>query len=330
MIVAARNEEKYIGRCLQSLVTQEYPAGLFEIIIINDRSTDKTAAIVENYCARYASVTLVNVTSVTSDLPPKKNALNEGIRKSKNDILVFTDADCVPPPTWLGAIAREFTFDVGAVAGYSPIQQRFPSQFIARWGDFFLRYLEIKKSVGAAAGIGLGRAFMCTGRNLAYRKSVFHEVRGYEQIRHSISGDDDLFIQLVQDETQWKIRYMLVPESYVPTNAPASVGAFINQHKRHFSAGKFYPMRMKIIFALMHSFSALAFLSIFVSPAAGVLLLSGKLFVDGWIFYRGTALFGESRLRRSLLPLECASVVYNSFIGPLGVLGTFTWKGRRS
>ncbi len=329
IIVAARNEENNIGRCLQSLITQDYAGGSYEIIIVDDRSTDKTAAIVNNYRARNPIVSLISLNSVSSDLPAKKNALDTAIRQSKYDVLAFTDADCIPSIKWLASIAKEFQPEVGVVAGFSPLDQRFPSKFLARWGDFFLRYLEIKNSVGAAAGIGLGHAFMCTGRNLAYRKSVFYEVHGYEKIKKSISGDDDLFIQLVQNETAWKIRYMVDPQSYVSTEPPASLRAFINQRKRHFSAGKYYPMKMKAVFAVIHSFNAFAFLSLLISPAIGICIVAGKLVLDGWLFSRGTRLFGETRLLRSLVPLEFASVVYNSLIGPLGVLGTFTWKGNK-
>jgi cellulose synthase/poly-beta-1,6-N-acetylglucosamine synthase-like glycosyltransferase len=330
IIVAARNEESNIGRCLQSLVQQNYPGELFEIIIADDRSTDGTAAIVRNYQLRYSNVTLVTVSQISSDLPPKKNALNKAIKESRYDILAFTDADCITHPDWLSSLAKEFLPDVGLVAGYSPIEQRFPKTFFARWSDFFLRYLEIKNSVGAAAAVGLHNAYLCTGRNLAYRKSVFLEVSGYEKIKHSVSGDDDLFIQLVQKETRWKIRYMLSRESSVETIAPTSLNSFINQQRRHFSAAAFYPLQMKIVFGLLHSYNALAFLFLLFVPSIGIPALVAKFIIDSVIFYRGSALFGDSRLLRSVVPLEVASVVYNSFIGPLGFFGSISWKGTKS
>ena len=330
VIVAARNEETNIGRCLQSLVQQNYPSGLFEVIIVDDGSTDGTAAIIRNYQLQHPFVKLVKVERISSDLPPKKNALNEAIKESRFDILAFTDADCIAPTNWLPSLAKEFLPEVGFVAGYSPVEQRFPRTFFARWGDLFLRYLEIKNSVGAAAGVGLRNAYLCTGRNLAYRKRVFQEVNGYEKIKHSISGDDDLFIQLVQKETHWKIRYMISPESYVETIPPSSFQAFVNQRKRHFSAGKYYPRRMKIIFSLLHSYNALALLSIFIFPPIGIIALTGKFIVDVAIFSKGTALFGNTRLRQSVVPLEIVSVLYNFLIGPLGFFGSFSWKGSKS
>ena len=219
--------------------------------------------------------------------------------------------------------------EIGVVAGYCPFEQRFPLKFLGRWFDFFLRYLEIKKWVGAAAGVGLSHAYLCSGGNLAYRKSVFQEVNGYERIKNSASGDDDLFIQLIQKETRWKIRYMTSRESSVETSPPASVGYFINQQRRHFSAAAYYPFRMKIVFGLIHSYNALAILSIFVLPLIGIAALTAKFIIDSVIFYKGSALFGNAGLRRSVVPLEIASVIYNSLIGPLGFFGTISWKGSK-
>jgi cellulose synthase/poly-beta-1,6-N-acetylglucosamine synthase-like glycosyltransferase len=330
IIVAARNEEAKIGRCLQSLVQQDYPEGLFEIVIADDRSTDGTAAIVRNYQLRYPCIKLVTVSSISSDLPPKKNALHKAIQESRYNILAFTDADCIAPPIWLSSIAKEFLPDVGVVAGYCPLEQGFPRTFFARWFDLFLRYLEIKKWVGAAAGVGLGNAYLSSGGNLAYRKNVFQEVSGYEKIKHSVSGDDDLFIQLIQKETQWKIRYMISRESSVETAPPPSLAYFINQQRRHFSAAAYYPFRMKVVFGLLHSYNALAVVSVFVLPSIGIAALSAKFIIDSVIFYKGSALFGNAGLRRSVVPLEIASVLYNSIIGPMGFIGTISWKGSKS
>ena len=329
IIVAARNEEANIGRCLQSLVQQNYPMDLFEVVIADDRSNDGTAAIVRNYQQRYPYIKLVTVSHSSSGLPPKKNALNNAIKESRFDILAFTDADCIVPSIWLSSIAKEFLPEVGVVAGYCPFEQRFPQTFLGRWSDFFLRYLEIKKWVGAAAGIGWGNAYLCSGGNLAYRKNVFREVNGYEKIKHSVSGDDDLFIQLIQKETRWKIRYMISRESSVETAPPPSLVYFINQQRRHFSAAAYYPSRMKIVFGLIHSYNALAIISIFVVPLIGIAALTLKFIIDSVIFYKGSALFGNAGLRRSVVPLEIASVIYNSLIGPLGFFGSISWKGSK-
>jgi len=330
VIVAARNEEGTIGRCLDSLLLQQYPSEDFEIIVANDRSTDRSGEVIESYRRRAANLRVIAITEEPHDLPPKKNALDRAIRMSNHEFLAFTDADCSPPPTWLAAIADQYDQEVGVVAGYSPIGDPEPTGIARRAAFLFLRYLEVKNSIGAAAGIGLEHPYMCTGRNFSYRKRVFMEVGGFEKIKHSISGDDDLFLQLVERETRWKVRYMTSQQSFVPTNAPSTLREFVNQRRRHFSAGKFYPVSMKLLFGLVHGFGVLSILAVIVYPSFGLAILAAKLAFDALIVAKGTSLFGEQRLFPSIVVLEIASVLYNALIGPLGVLGKFTWKGARS
>jgi cellulose synthase/poly-beta-1,6-N-acetylglucosamine synthase-like glycosyltransferase len=329
VIVAARNEEKNISHCLQSLLSQRYPADRFEIIIVNDRSTDKTAAIVEEYRAKSSSIKLITIENIGSDLPPKKNALAHGIRQSKFDILAFTDADCFVPPMWLSCISDGYDDKVGAIAGFSPMATG-DGSFFQKWAGLFLQYIEIKNSIGAAAAIGLDKAYMCTGRNFSYRKKVFDDVGGFEDIKHSISGDDDLFLQLVQGKTSWEVHYMLSPESFVETIPPSSFRNFLNQRKRHFSAAKYYPTRMKMVFGILHTFNGLCLISFFVSPLIALIFLALKLALDGIVLYRGTEYFGNKRLVGRMPFLELISMVYNIIVGSLGIIGQFEWKGSTS
>jgi cellulose synthase/poly-beta-1,6-N-acetylglucosamine synthase-like glycosyltransferase len=192
IIVAARNEEKGIASCVNALLQQNYPKELFEVIVVNDRSEDRTAEIVADLQYGNPNLHLMTITELFDDMPPKKNALRRGIESSRFDILVFTDADSIVPPGWLSGIAQAFSEDVDVVAGYSPFQLETKSL-----GADFLRYEELKNSIGAAAAIGWQRPYMCTGRSFAYRKEVYLAVNGFESIKHSISGDDDLFIQRV-------------------------------------------------------------------------------------------------------------------------------------
>jgi biofilm PGA synthesis N-glycosyltransferase PgaC len=326
IIVAARNEEQHIGNCLQALVKLHYPKELYEIIIVDDRSTDTTAEIVREYQKKYSRIRLLMIDKITSDLPGKKNALNEAIKASAHDILAFTDADCKVPPEWLTIMSQYFESAVGAVAGYSPYEERFVKTLSAKIGQSFLGYEEMKNSLGAAAGIGLNRAYMCTGRNFAYRKAVFQQIGGFEKIKHSISGDDDLMIQQIQRETQWKIRYMIEPESFVKTQPPLTFAEFINQRKRHFSASKFYSLTMKNIFTLVHSFNAVVVISFFFAPVTAGIFAAGKLILDGVLIRKATQIFGNHKLLKWFVPLEICFIFYNLVVGPLGLIGTFNWK----
>jgi glycosyltransferase involved in cell wall biosynthesis len=120
VIVAARNEESTLRELLRCLLRQTYPS--FEIIIVNDRSTDGTAGIIADVQKENPIIQRIDIAAVASDMPAKKNALKAGIEKSGGEVLCFTDADCSPPPTWIEELVSRFEPGVGLVAGYSPYQ----------------------------------------------------------------------------------------------------------------------------------------------------------------------------------------------------------------
>jgi len=121
VIVAARNEEKNLPELLQRLATQNYPTQNFEIIIANDRSTDRTSEVVLSFTKECSNIKLVEIISEQADLIGKKNALNMAINIAKYEILAFTDADCLPSENWLTEINRHFRGDVDYLMGHSPL-----------------------------------------------------------------------------------------------------------------------------------------------------------------------------------------------------------------
>ena len=122
VIIAARNEEENISRCLISVLNQSYPASLYEIIVVNDRSTDRTRAILEGFAAEYDRVVEVHVSNTPTGWAPKKHAIQTGIEKARGELLLFTDADCEVGPEWIDALVSLFEPDTGVVIGYSAVR----------------------------------------------------------------------------------------------------------------------------------------------------------------------------------------------------------------
>jgi cellulose synthase/poly-beta-1,6-N-acetylglucosamine synthase-like glycosyltransferase len=334
VLVAARNEEKNILQMLECLSKQTYPS--YEIIIINDRSTDRTDALITEFQKEHPRIKRIDITTMPSDMPAKKNALQAGIESSTGEILCFTDADCFPPSEWVEELVRQFEPEVGLVAGYSPYQvpprRNSMNKFWNTVFYLFISYEEFRAAIWSAGSIGWNLGWLCTGRNLAYRRKVFEEVQGYETIKHSISGDDDLFLQLVRRQTHWKIRYLLAKGSFVPTQPPLDFRSFIEQRKRHFSASKVFTIPMMIFFFIYHAsnfillFSPLfivlntTFISVVVTG------LCTKLVGDTILILSSIRFFDCSVYRQSYLLMEIFYVLYNTFIGPLGLLKRFEWK----
>lgn len=334
VIVAARNEEKNIENLLQCLVLQDYPT--FEIIIVNDRSSDQTATLVERFQRNHSSIRRVDISSPSKDLPAKKHALAQGIGSSKGEILCFTDADCLPPPAWISSLVAAFDESVGLATGYSPYNA--PKQaeekgrlFLTRLFFRFIDYEEFKGAIWAAGAIGMRRGWLCTGRSLAYRRRVYDEVGGFEKIKQSVSGDDDLFLQLVRRQTSWKIRYITSPQSFVPTLPPSGFNHFIQQRVRHFSAGIFFPLPMKTFFLVFHASNLAMFLSLlgsiwFGTTAAPVWPYLLKCVFDSMLFFKAAPMFGQTSFAASFLFMEVFYIFYNALIGPLGFIKRFEWK----
>ena len=329
VVIAARNEEHNIARLLDALENQSYPR--YEILVVNDGSSDRTSEIAHSYVDRVRSLRIIDIGSAgTNVVSRKKNALKTGIEASGGDILLFTDADCQPGHRWVEGMITEFSHDTGIVVGFSPyaLSMNASRGFPARLLRAFIRYEEIKGALWAAGAIGLKMPWLCTGRNLGYRRRVWNEVGGFRRIQHSISGDDDLFLQLVARETQWGVRYCLNPETFVPQSFPD----FVNQRKRHFSAGKYFTLPMKAFFFCFHLSNLMLVAALFLGllwpyVLSGVLwFFLAKVAFDLIFALHGSRLFGAQHTTLTFLFFEFLYVGYTTLIGPLGFVTSFRWK----
>jgi len=232
VVIAARNEEATLGACLDSLLASTYPANLFEVLVVDDGSTDRTHSVAERYAVQRESG--VSVRIISADNPSgersrsgdKKAALATGILEARGNILVLTDADCVAPVDWLDLMIRTFDSDTGFVVGpvaFSYHQSAF-SKTVA---------LEFAGLAGIAAGsIGMGTPVSCSGASIAFRREAYTEVGGYTGLGHLASGDDELLMHRIDAETNWAIRYCAHSEATVVTRSVDSVGSFLMQRRR--------------------------------------------------------------------------------------------------
>src|SRR5271157_808309 len=117
IVIAARNEEETIDRCLESVFSQRMPDNRYEVIVVNDRSSDGTEKVCDAYRQRYSALSVINVDTIPAGIAPKKYAVALGIARSRNEIIVLTDADCSVQAHWLTTIDRYFTGTTGLVQG---------------------------------------------------------------------------------------------------------------------------------------------------------------------------------------------------------------------
>ena len=191
VVIAARNEEKTIGRCLQSLLNQEYPANQFEILVVDDHSTDATASIADEVGkGRVRVLSLKDYTGGRPENSYKKRAIEAGIAQATGSLIVTTDADCTAGPHWLESITSFFR-QTGSVFIAAPVVLRAPQ----RRRGFFSTLLEIFQSLDfvglqeiTGASVFKRFHYMCNGANLTYEKRYFMRWGGLKGLMNSPAG----------------------------------------------------------------------------------------------------------------------------------------------
>lgn len=188
VIVAARNEERNLPRLLESLDALAYPTDAYEVIIVNDHSTDASMEIL-NAWQDGKLRRVIDWQGKRDGMVGKKAAVQAGIEAARYDILAFTDADCIVPRGWLEQMSRAFGEETDYVLAYS-LMRRYP-------GDTRFRLKNFERAIYyalAAAGLYFRLPVTSSACNMAYRKSVFEQANGFAGIGHLASGDDDLLL----------------------------------------------------------------------------------------------------------------------------------------
>lgn len=266
VIIAFKNEKENLPELIQALKSQSIPKEKIEVIFIDDYSTDNSLEALNLITKEFTHFKVIK----NKYKPGKKNALKTGIEEAKHDILILTDADCIPGKNWLNSILKSFTPDIDIVYGYSPfISQKSFLNKICQYENLFT-------SVLMQAFQNVEFPYMSFGRNLAYRKSLFNRLGGFQQIEHSISGDDDLFFQLALTNGA-KAKLIYDPENIVFTKCNYNFKEYFNRKTRHISASKFYKQDIKVALGLIYISNIL--INIFLVPS----LLSLDLFLVTFI-----------------------------------------------
>lgn len=329
VVIAARNEEQEIGRTIEALIQQDYPIELIEIIIVSDRSTDRTASIVTEHGKRHPHIRLIEQDSIDESLSPKKQALERGIRSAKGEIIVTTDADCQPSIRWLTTMIQHFTPKVGMVTG----KAKFIIEPDAPYWQT-LQSLDFDSQGYAAAGlIADDMPFSCSGASLAFRKELFEEINGYSGVDNLISGDDELLLAKAA-RTQWQIITTALRAAVVPTRPPITIKELWNQRIRWGSKGLYYNNTRKVVLAGIFLF----LLCLSIGPA--ILLIDADLYML-WIAFVGlkilldlTATFLGTRIysdRFNLLDFLILELFHAPAMVIFAIAGHFTsfeWKGQ--
>ena len=258
VVISAKNEHHNLLNYLKTILEQDYPD--FEVIVVNDQSTDDSEYYLRSLEQSYTNLKIVNINNPVNFFRGKKFPLSIGIKSATHDLLVLTDADCQPASKeWLKEIALSYDKDTELVLGYGGYQQR------KGLLNFLIRYETLMTAIKYLSFAQSGMPYMGVGRNLSYRKSVFYKNHGFQSHYKIQSGDDDLFVNQIANRHNTRI--VASPTSKTLSDPHRRLTDWWRQKKRHFTTGKYYHKKHLIMLAL----NDLSFLLMII---AGVFLLT--------------------------------------------------------
>lgn len=314
VVVAVRNEAASLPALFHALDQQTHPS--FEIVIVDDASTDDTATIARSWTNNRPYAHVVSVSD--PHFPRKKHALAKGIAAAKHDLLAFTDADCVPRPGWLSVHAATHASSEKhqVLVGYSPVK----STGVL---GLFSRYKTLVEGLYMMAAIGWNRPYMAVGRNLSYPRSVFEAVDGFHHEyggQESMSGDDDLLIQAVRRKNCADVRALLDDRTFVPTTGARSWTEWFQQRTRHVSAGRYYPWAIGVHLTLLHGSLIMIWIGPFLIGKLGLGILAAGLLARHAPLGPAADTFDETDLLAGFPLWELGYALYLLLVVPCGLI----------
>jgi len=321
VIIAARNEETNLHDCIESVANQTYPVSLYEVIVVNDGSTDNTETICNDFAQQYTNIKIIQAND-DALVYGKANALAQGIEAAKGEIILITDADCTVPRTWVEQTANRYGADVGLIGGFTLQKSTKPFDGMQSLDWTFILGM-------SAAAAGLGHPLGSIGNNLSFKKSVYDEVGGYRKLKFSVT-EDYTVVQAIVGLNKWKYLYPIDVRHLVESKACPNFKSLIRQKHRWGKGGldmKPAGLAIMVVGFLMH-FSPFVMLVLggLVQAAAALMI---KCIADYVFLYRILDRLDRKEDLRWFTWFEIYFIIYVLLLPFLVFFGgKVQWKGR--
>ena len=251
IVIAVRNEELTIEKCVDSLLNQNYNQNCFEIIVVDDHSTDHILDVLKRLTEKFKNVSFYQLTNTFS----KKEAIRYGVKYASFDVIATTDADCILPPNWLNYIANKFNGETNFLFGSVVLEDK--TSFLNKFQqlDFF-----------AMQGLTFGTSYynqplMCNAANMSFRKKDYITLN--DKIENKIPSGDDVFLLHQFKQNKRVISAFLNKNFIVQTKAEENYMGFINQRLRWASKSKLYKDNLMLFFSYLVLFANVSMLFIY-------------------------------------------------------------------
>ncbi len=272
VVICAHNEFHNLQHTLPQILEQDYPQ--YEVVVVNHASDDETTELLAELSDLYSHLKIVDIKQDLNFFSGKKFPLSIGIRSAKYDFVLLTDADCRPASKqWIQLMSNAFTDQKEIILGYGSYEKR--NGILNK----LIRYDTISIAIQYLSFALAGFPYMGVGRNLAYKKSLFFQEKGFIAHYRISSGDDDLFVNRVARKRNTGV--MTDPDGSTISEPKLSVGKWITQKKRHLSTGNHYKFKHKLLLGLYTGTQALFWVML-------ILLLAWQF---AWVFVLSVLLF---------------------------------------
>ena len=329
VIVCAKDAYEYLIDLVPRILSQDYPD--FELVIVNDCSTDETTDYLKELVDKRPDVNVVSLTQSLNFFHGKKFPLSMGIKSAKHDLLLLTDADCLPENNqWIKGMVSAYRKNTEVVLGYGPYFTR--KGLLNKLIRFDTLYTAIQYLSMALAH----RPYMGVGRNLSYHRELFYKNKGFTSHYTIPSGDDDIFISQVANNKNTRI--FIDPNCRVESEPKHTFGSWIRQKRRHYSTANMYkPLTNRILGTLLASrfFYYASLITLFCLPhafdfnsgenlyfaAIGIFAMLHFISMD-WIYIKSAKQLGEKKLGLFFTPVY--DIFFTVFTTLLGIRNTIS------
>ena len=329
VVVAVRNEDQNITRLINSLLAQDYSFEKFEIIVVDDHSTDNTLALIHDLASKDVAGPKIRV--LQSAQEGKKNAIAAGVGAASGELIVTTDGDCSFPHEWLGSLAA-FYIKTNAAFIAAPVALERGTTLLSVFQT--LDFITLQGITGAAVSKKFNA--MCNGANLAYPKNIFEEVNGFDGIDRVPTGDDMLLMHKIQQRYPDKIQYLKSRAAIVTTRPEETWRKFFQQRIRWASKATIYDDKkttyiLFLVYFFNLCFPVMGLLCIFHPSLLFLfmLFLLAKTIIEYPFVNNVAAFFRQQKLMKYFIALQPLHIIYILLSGLLGTFSSYEWKGRK-
>ncbi len=293
VVVCARDEVANLARNLPGILVQKYPS-TNEVIVVNHNSQDETRYLLDEFRKTFKHLNAVNLEHEALGIPGKKYPLSIGIKEAKYEVLLLTDADCVPASEyWIECMQNGYQNGIEIVLGYGAYYKR-PGLL-----NKLIRFETFHTAIQYLSYAIAGMPYMGVGRNLSYKKNLFLRNKGFSDTNHLPGGDDDLFINKVATRSNTGV--VIHPDAFTLSEPKKTFTDWMRQKNRHFSTAKYYKPKHKFLLGLYNAtlflvyplFAACLFL-VDWKLAAGAFAL--RFLSQAFIYYKAMKKLGEKDL----------------------------------